>query len=85
MHRKVGGQRIEDIKKQYPGYYQKKGNWKEKQIAKRINSRDLAIKKNVYQIAPRNANMGLKCRQFVDYSNAINSMDENINKLFKLL
>ena len=80
MIRKVGGQRIEDIKKQYPGYYQKKGNWKkEKEI------RDLAIKKNVSQIAPRNANMGLKCRQFVDYSNAINRIDENINKLFKLL
>ena len=33
MIRKVGGQRIEDIRKKYPGYYQKKGNWKkEKEI-----------------------------------------------------
>lgn len=33
MIRKIGGQRIEDIRKKYPGYYQKKGNWKkEKEI-----------------------------------------------------
>jgi|TARA_R110002124_G_scaffold86544_2_gene223624 hypothetical protein len=33
MNRKVGGQRTEDIRKKYPGYYQKKGNWKkEKEI-----------------------------------------------------
>ena len=72
---------LDRIRAKYPGYYQKKSpNWKkEKEI------RDLAIKKNVSQIAPRSANMGLNCRQFVDYSNAINSMDENINKLFKLL
>ena len=55
MIRKVGGQRIEDIKKQYPGYYQKKGNWKEKLIAKRI------------------------------FNSSANRLDENINKLFKLL
>ncbi len=65
---------LDRIRAKYPGYYQKKSsNWKkEKEI------RDLSIKKNVSQ-------MGLNCRQFVDYSNAINSMDENINKLFKLL
>tara|TARA_B110000858_G_C17809803_1_gene480484 strand:+ start:6625 stop:6840 length:216 start_codon:yes stop_codon:yes gene_type:complete len=65
---------LDRIRAKYPGYYQKKSsNWKkEKEI------RDLAIKKNVSQ-------MGLNCRQFVAYSNAINSMDENINKLFKLL
>ncbi len=65
---------LDRIRAKYPGYYQKKSsNWKkEKEI------RDLSIKKNVSQ-------MELNCRQFVDYSNAINSMDENINKLFKLL
>ena len=65
---------LDRIRAKYPGYYQKKSsNWKkEKEI------RDLSIKKNVSQT-------GLNCRQFVAYSNAINSMDENINKLFKLL
>lgn len=65
---------LDRIRAKYPGYYQKKSsNWKkEKEI------RDLSIKKNVSQTE-------LNCRQFVAYSNAINSMDENINKLFKLL
>lgn len=71
---------LDRIKAKYPGYYQKKSsNWKkEKEI------KDLVIKKNVSQINPH-SRMELNCRQFVDYSNAINSMDENINKLFKLL
>ena len=68
MIRKVGGQRIEDIKKQYPGYYQKKGNWKEKLIAKRINSIEV--------------NKAITLQIF---NTLVNRLDENINKLFKLL
>ena len=68
MIRKVGGQRIEDIKKQYPGYYQKKGNWKEKLIAKRLNSIEL------------NKDINLQI-----FNTSANRLDENINKLFKLL
>ena len=68
MIRKVGGQRIEDIKKQYPGYYQKKGNWKEKLIAKRINSIEV--------------NKAITLQIF---NTSVNRLDENINKLFKLL
>ena len=68
MIRKVGGQRIEDIKKQYPNYYQKKGNWKEKLIAKRINSIEV------------NKDIDLQI-----FNTSANRLDENINKLFKLL
>ena len=32
MNRKVGGQRIEKIRSQYPGYYQKRGCWKERKM-----------------------------------------------------
>jgi hypothetical protein len=61
MIRKVGGQRTEDIRKKYPGYYQKKGNWKkEKEI------RDKTITLQVF-------------------NSSANRLDENINKLFKLL
>jgi len=68
MIRKVGGQRIEDIRKQYPGYYQKKGNWKEKLIAKRLST----IKVN------KDINLQI-------FNTSANRLDENINKLFKLL
>ena len=68
MLRKVGGQRIEDIKKQYPGYYHKKGNWKEKLIAE--NLKTLEVNKAItLQI----------------FNSSANRLDENINKLFKLL
>jgi hypothetical protein len=68
MIRKVGGQRIEDIRKQYPGYYQKKGNWKKKLIAKKSNSIEL------------NKDINLQI-----FNTSANRLDENINKLFKLL
>ena len=68
MIRKVGGQSTEDIRKKYPGYYQKKGNWKEKLIAKRINSIEL------------NKDITLQI-----FNTSANRLDENINKLFKLL
>lgn len=68
MIRKVGGQRTEDIKKQYPGYYQKKGKWKEKLIAEKLKT--LEVNKAItLQI----------------FNSSANRLDENINKLFKLL
>jgi len=67
---------LDRIRAKYPGYYQKKSpNWKkEKEV------RDLAIKEKMYQIGTQTTNENISA-----YSNAINSMDENINKLFKLL
>ncbi len=67
---------LDRIRAKYPGYYQKKSpNWKkEKEV------RDLAIKEKMYQIGTQTTNENISA-----YSIAINSMDENINKLFKLL
>ena len=68
MIRKVGGQRTEDIRKKYPGYYQKKGNWKEELIARKLKT----IKEN-------------KTITLQVFNSSANRLDENINKLFKLL
>ena len=67
---------LDRIRAKYPGYYQKKSpNWKkEKEV------RDLAIKEKVYQISTQTINENI-----VAYSNTIDSMNKNINKLFKLL
>tara|TARA_R110000787_G_scaffold19071_4_gene57638 strand:+ start:560 stop:781 length:222 start_codon:yes stop_codon:yes gene_type:complete len=67
---------LDRIRAKYPGYYQKKSpNWKkEKEV------RDLAVKEKMYQIGTQTTNENISA-----YFNAINSMDENINKLFKLL
>lgn len=66
---------IDRLRAKYPGYYQKKSNnWKkEKEI------RDLAIKKKAHQIT-QSTN-----EDFVAYFNSIDSMNKNIDKLFKLL
>tara|TARA_R110000772_G_scaffold10164_4_gene32713 strand:- start:1708 stop:1929 length:222 start_codon:yes stop_codon:yes gene_type:complete len=67
---------LDRIRAKYPGYYQKKSpNWKkEKEV------RDLAIKEKVCQISTQTINENI-----VAYSNTIDSMNKNINKLFKLL
>lgn len=68
---------LDRIRAKYPGYYQKKSpNWeREKEI------KDLAIvKKTMTPVKIESLN-----KNIVAYSNAINSMDKNINKLFKLL
>lgn len=68
---------LDRIRAKYPGYYQKKSaNWeREKEI------KDLAIvKKTMTPVKIESLN-----KDIVAYSNAINSIDKNINKLFKLL
>jgi hypothetical protein len=74
---------LDRIRAKYPGYYQKKSpNWKkEKEV------RDLAIKEKMYQIGTQTTNVSTQTtnENISAYSIAINSMDENINKLFKLL
>jgi hypothetical protein len=67
---------LDRLRAKYPGYYQKKSpNWKkEKEV------RDLAVKEKVHQIGTRTISESI-----VVYSNTIDSMDKNINKLFKLL
>jgi|14_taG_2_1085336.scaffolds.fasta_scaffold00045_29 hypothetical protein len=68
---------LDKIRAKYPGYYQKKSaNWKkEKEI------KDLALsKKTISPVKIKSIDNNI-----VAYFNVIDNMDENINKLFKLL
>jgi hypothetical protein len=67
---------LDRIRAKYPGYYQKKSpNWKKKKEV-----RDLAVKEKLHQIGTQTIGESI-----VVYSNTIDSIDKNINKLFKLL
>tara|TARA_R110000744_G_scaffold180132_3_gene299144 strand:+ start:149 stop:355 length:207 start_codon:yes stop_codon:yes gene_type:complete len=56
MNRKVGGQRIEEIRLKYPGYYQKRGNWEERkmQLEKKQKEKDLMDNVKKYNFALNN-------------------------------
>lgn len=75
MQRKLGGQRIDKIREQYPGYYQKRGNWRQQLEYKKLKEiEDTAIKTRQNNVIMAN-----------DYANALDSLDNNINKLFNLI
>ncbi|WP_340155890.1 hypothetical protein [uncultured Winogradskyella sp.] len=75
MQRKLGGQRIDKIREQYPGYYQKRGNWRQQLEYKKLKEvKDTAIKTSQNNVIMAN-----------DYANALDSLDNNINKLFNLI